>query len=117
MKPNSFISLVEETVVCLRLCHGMIQFRVLPSAAVMKWYRQRYVNAHEFFDYISSCLSPILFYHHMSQEKLGNGNISSFNDGDELKNVQDSVLVGQVSTLTLLKLLFVSVYCVLPFTP
>ena len=102
-------------MVCLRLCHGMIQFRVLPSAAVMKWYRQRYVNAHEFFDYISSCLSPILFYHHTSQE-LGNGNISGFkDDGDEL-TVQDSVLVDQVSTLTLL--VFVcSEYCVLPFTP
>lgn len=90
---------------CVRMVYGKIQFKILPTAAVMEWYRQRYQQAYEFFDYISSRLSPILFYHHTPQ-KLGNGNIPCFNDGDELNN-QDSVLVDEVSTLTLLKLLFV----------
>lgn len=62
----------------------------------------------------SLIISPLIshtfyiFYH--TTQKLGNGNISEFMDGDEL-NVQDSVLVDQVSTLTLLKLLFVLKLC------
>jgi len=57
------MSQVERTVVCLRLCHGKIQFRVLPSAAVTEWNRQRYGHTHEFFDNTSSCLSPVYSYH------------------------------------------------------
>ena len=84
----------------------------------MEWYHQRYEHIQEsYLVGISSYLSPILFYHHTSQEKLENGNISSFKDGDELNissfeddgdelNNQDSVLVDEVSTRQVSSCLF-----------
>ena len=60
-------------------------------------------------------VSPLITNPYLSYtpQELGNGNISSFNDdGDEL-NVQDCVLVDQVSTLTVIVFVCFE-YCVLP---
>ena len=77
---------VEGAVVCLRLCHGKIQFKLLPTAVVVEWYRQRYVDTHtsSWWLLIITSLSPILFLQNSELvEDDANGEVESGDDGLE----------------------------------
>ena len=73
-------------MVCLRMFCGKIQFKLLSTAVVMEWYRQRYVDTHtsSWWLLIITSLSPILFLQNSELvEDDANGEVESGDDGLE----------------------------------
>ena len=73
-------------MVCLRMFCGKIQFKLLSTAVVMEWYRQRYVDTHtsSWWLVIITSLSPILFLQNSELvEDDANGEVESGDDGLE----------------------------------